>query len=556
MRRSYISDNRTLLQLFAQTSEENKKNVLVYYKEWKGERKGKENDLFTIFLKELVRKQFKWFVKLFIPLIENQEFDFALHCEILCELCQQHSQNNLKYDNDVVVNIPPGHSKTLICNVLYTSWLLGKEPAMRIIVRTTSDRMASSSNLQCGAIINSQAFKEVFGSIATSTTSNVIKTKGKSSEGFRESVAIGSRVTGESCEFLLLDDANNCDGFVAKETATYESVINQYEGALSTRQRGTDISLQTLEVQQRVSNFDLSGHILKVAKETNRPVNHIIIRAWEDEDKEFVIECKDYNRTFIRPKGYLWYPKSEKMRNNRLNLYERMRLNHYIWASQYQQDPRDTGLSLIPITYFQWYKEEVEDLPIYATFITCDIAFAENETSDRTCICCWGLARNGDIYLIDILFDRMPVEKIPDIFIKFYERNMVRRFRRKTYENDTWEDVWCFAFYIESVHNEMVIPYFRTKINCVRELERKANSTKWIRLNKALPVIALKIVHLPLNRFYNEVQLIKEELREITTETFTRVHDDFCDNLVDSINEGRQSGYNAISILAKLNSLQ
>ena len=549
----------TLIELLKSLEEDKKQEIIRLYEKNKKDTPQTINEttLLKIFLKQLCQQEFKYYVMLFVKLIEGQNFDFALHSEILCELCQQHSKNNLKYDNDVIINIPPGHSKTTICNILYSSWLLGKDPTIRMLVRTTSDAMAIETNTKTAALMTSRAYEEVFGKIVERYTTDDIITFKDTIKGYRNTGAMGTRVTGRNSDFLLIDDPNST--MATKDGLETQQVINQFESGLSTRARGTDNSLQTFIIQQRTAINDLSGHLLEKAKETGRPVNHIIIRAWEEESKDFIIQCKDKDITFFRPRGYLWYPKSKKMLDNRMNLYERMKTNPFLWASQYQQDPSDTGLSLLPFDNFLRYDSEIEDLPLITTFITCDIAFAGDiKNSDRTCICSWGLTSNGDLYLLDIIFDRLPIERIPNIFIDFYKKNEL--YKINTHRQDAsgkfiFENVFCYAFFIEKEKNEMILPYFKGKIGCVKELERKANTTKLIRLNKAIPIFALKIVYLPRKRFFKEINTIKEELRALTPETFDNIgtHDDFTDNLCDAINEGRNT--NALVMMNKIKSL-
>ena len=552
------ANSDSLLQCFSNLQEEYQKELLELFKKSPFNVEKTTNADFEAFLKWILREEFKCFCIFFVNQVEGQDFEFSLHCQILCEVCQQHSKNNLKYDNDVVINIPPGHSKTTICNILYSAWLLGKDPTHRMIVRTTSDIMAKETNNKTAMIMAGCAYQQVFGSVLLRFLNNLIETQKPNSsvKGYRDCQPMGSRITGRSASFILLDDPNNISTTGIADNADFQRVIASYKGGISTRQRGTDNSLQNFIVQQRVSTFDLSGDIINTANITGKPINHIVIKAEELEDKVFVLECKDYNREFIRPKGFLWYPKAPKMLENRMKLYETMKATPYLWASQYQQDPSDTGLSLISIDWMKWYSCEVEDLPVYATFITTDLAFADNLTNDRTCLCCWGLAKNGDVYLLDIIFRRIPAEILPNTIIEFYNRNSIRRFRRGQVDSlghTCYDNVFCFAFYIEELHNETLLPYLKNNIEGVKVLQRNRTSTKEIRISKAIPILALGVMHLPKNRFFNEMNDVREELRSLTPETLGIAHDDVCDNIVDCINEGRASGTRAIGYLEQLN---
>ena len=101
--------------------------------------------------------------------------------------------------------------------------------------------------------------------------------------------------------------------------------------------------------------------------------------------------------------------------------------------------------------------------------------------------------------------------------------------------------------------NETLLPYLKNNIEGVKVLQRNRTSTKEIRISKAIPILALGVMHLPKNRFFNEMNDVREELRSLTPETLGIAHDDVCDNIVDCINEGRASGTRAIGYLEQLN---
>ena len=199
------ANSDSLLQCFSNLQEEYQKELLELFKKSPFNVEKASNADFEAFLKWILREEFKWFCIFFVNQVEGQDFEFSLHCQILCEVCQQHSKNNLKYDNDVVINIPPGHSKTTICNILYSAWLLGKDPTHRMIVRTTSDIMAKETNNKTAMIMAGCAYQQVFGSVLLRFLNNLIETQKPNSsvKGYRDCQPMGSRITGRSASFIL-----------------------------------------------------------------------------------------------------------------------------------------------------------------------------------------------------------------------------------------------------------------------------------------------------------------------------------------------------------------
>lgn len=485
---------------------------------------------------EQAKQDFYVYVNLFAPILMPNKFEDSLHIKILSTICQEHSKNNLLYSNDVVINIPPGHSKTTICSTLYISWLLGNRPNLRILFRTASAIKAKQVCEHIARIIKTSQWGMIFNVQMAKFNTQLIQTM---SNGYVQCAPYGQYVTGEDADVIIVDDPQNADGSL-QETAMYQDVIEAYEGAISTRNRLTEQSLFNLVIQQRLSKFDLSNYLIKRAEEIKIPINLFVLRMEEENPIVFSIPCKDQVISFSRPAGFLWQPKNELERERKYNEWNKKKYNFLVWSAQYQQNPNISENLLINPEYLQYYEEDIQDLPLITTFITCDLAFATKQYSDRTCICSWGLSAEGDIYLLDIKFDRILSEKIPDIIYEFYQKNKITTIKK----GHNLRYIACYAFFIEENQNNFLFshPNFK-QIKHIHKLSRKADSTKEIRMSQALPIIASKCVFLPKKSFFKERQLIFEELSAITPETFNRVftHDDFCDNLLDAVLEGRNT---------------
>jgi hypothetical protein len=62
----------------------------------------------------------------------------------------------------LIINLPPGHLKTLLGSVVLTAWMLAHDPSLKIIIVTHAEHLSKTIARYIRSILQSSWFKEVF----------------------------------------------------------------------------------------------------------------------------------------------------------------------------------------------------------------------------------------------------------------------------------------------------------------------------------------------------------------------------------------------------------
>ena len=338
---------------------------------------------------------FETFVKLLFPhSVAQRPFEQSQHTKVLIKIIQYLVEQKLK-NKKVVISIPPGHTKTLICNVLSSAWILGKFPNIRMLLGQCSQTEANKRNLELREIMSCDLFKQIFpDSYLTGTDVKWLKTN---RQGGRLAVTTdpAMRFTGSDADLLIMDDAND----TTSTQLNLEKVIDWYEKKAKRRLRRGNMGFVC--IQQRVDTNDLTGHIL--SKQSD--VLHILLRAEAEEDYTISIPLVDgtYDNILIK-KGYLW--DDPEM----IKIYKEAKTNINTWETQYQQSPSISSgkfFDKIDIEAVQIPISEINNKKNCHYMISVDTAGGNNEqtgTGDFTAIAILKYSKEENILYMENIF--------------------------------------------------------------------------------------------------------------------------------------------------------
>lgn len=207
---------------------------------------------------ERARRSFSLFAKEAWHVIEpGRPYVGGWHLDAIAEHLQSVARGDIKR---LLVNMPPRHGKSSYINVLFTTWLMLNNPAIRLLCGSYAMNLATRDNLKVRRLIKSPWFQERYGHLFQLTKDQDAKTKFETNRlGYRMAVSVGSSATGEGGDVLLLDDPHNID---EKESpAKREAALDWFDNTWSTR-LNSQIDGAMIVVGQRIHEQDVSGHIL------------------------------------------------------------------------------------------------------------------------------------------------------------------------------------------------------------------------------------------------------------------------------------------------------
>ncbi len=249
-------------------------------------------------IRALNHRRFFNFFKFFWPEYSSEELKLNWHIELLCDELQEMAEriaNQEEKKYDLIVNIPPGTTKTAICSILFPAWCWTRWHWMRIIALSYSASLALESAEYSRDIIRSDRFKAVYPELEikedkdTKSNFRVVKKvhlPGRASRilhgGNRFSTSVGGSLTGFHGHILIVDDPLNPEQAISE---TELRNANRWMTQTLTTRKVDKAKTPTVLIMQRLHENDPSGHLLSKKKEK---VKHICLPGELDGFKEMV----------------------------------------------------------------------------------------------------------------------------------------------------------------------------------------------------------------------------------------------------------------------------
>lgn len=215
------------------------------------------------FVSQMCRENYFTFFQEFWPIVNAEKLILNWHIEYLCNQLQEVAERVFRGQHkeyDLIVNCPPGTSKSSIFSVMFQPWVWTRMPSARVITGSFSERLALDLSRKSRDIVMSERYTELFPEVELRSDQN---TKGyfvNSKGGIRYAVGVGGSVIGMHAHFLIPDDPIDPQGVLS------DLVINESNVWLSETlsQRKVDKMLTpTCMVMQRLHQNDPTGNWLE-----------------------------------------------------------------------------------------------------------------------------------------------------------------------------------------------------------------------------------------------------------------------------------------------------
>ncbi len=327
----------------------------------------------------------------------------------------------------LVINIPPGHCKSLLVCVLWPAWVWLSRPAWRAIFSSFGESLVFRDAVRWRDLITSTWYREAMRPTwALKGDQNMKSYMANTAGGYRVAVTVGGSIIGHRADCAVTDDPLDAkDRFSPLAKA---NCIDWWDRRISTR-LNDPMNASKVIIQQRLAGDDLSGHVQGYEKlvlptefEPHRRCSTSI--GWTDPRKEkgellfpallpgpAIEEAKkelgpmDYaaqhQQLPVPAEGGLF--KDHWLRFYRLD-------GNYIWLYPHLRWSQERGIhvpegmegcrprSLLAEENHRLNSEAVERRPGgLRTFITTDLAVSLKDTACRSVCSVWGDDRQGNL---------------------------------------------------------------------------------------------------------------------------------------------------------------
>ena len=242
----------------------------------------------TLLIRELNNRSFYQFLTFFWPEISSQTFQTNWHIEYLCSELQTLAENvaaGNPREYDLLINIPPGTTKTGIVSIMFPAWCWSRWHWMKFITISYSSALSLESAEYCRDLIQSERYRFVYPELQIKEDKNtkgnfrmaklVYHQNGRDTYydygGNRYSTSVGGTLTGFHGHFLIWDDPINPQQ--AMSAVELENVNRWLDQTLPTRKVNKDVTV-TIGIMQRLHSLDPTGHLLEKKKSN---IKHICL---------------------------------------------------------------------------------------------------------------------------------------------------------------------------------------------------------------------------------------------------------------------------------------
>jgi hypothetical protein len=269
----------------------------------------------------------------------------------------------------LIVNMPPRSLKSIICSVAFPAFVLGHDPAKRLVVVSYGSELAVKLANDCRIILQSPWFQRLFLGTRVSRIKNTEFEVATTHQGYRLATSVGGALTGRGGDLIIIDDPMKPQDALSqtKRESANDWFDNTLLSRLDDKQTGAIIV-----VMQRLHVDDLTGKLLRGSDDWTV----LNLSAIAEQDEQILIGEERYRN---RKVGDLLHPDREPM--DVLN-YMRAQLGPEIFAAQYQQNPVPPGGNMIKRHWPRRYDklpDRASSTEVLQSYDTASKAGAEND---------------------------------------------------------------------------------------------------------------------------------------------------------------------------------
>lgn len=314
--------------------------------------------------RELNNRSFFEFLKYMWPAISPERLQPNWHMKLICDRLQRVAEEvafqkgkagrEKEMIKDLIVNVPPGTSKTTIVMIAFPAWCWTRWYWMKFIGLSYASKLSLESAEGNRELVRSDRYQQMYPELSIKgdkdqkSNFQILKMFEKrpgyrASEkkgGSRFSTSIGGSLTGFHGHIILVDDPINPEQAVSP--VQLESTNRWMDSTLPTRKihKGTS---PTITIMQRLHESDPTGHLLEKKK---GKIDHICLPG----------EIRNY-REQVRPQEYVELYEDDLLDPDRMG-WDVLKdleqdLGQYGYAGQVGQSPTPPSGGMFKVDHLQ-----------------------------------------------------------------------------------------------------------------------------------------------------------------------------------------------------------
>jgi predicted phage terminase large subunit-like protein len=319
-------------------------------------------------LAEQCKRSFYKFVQEFWDVVIQEDPVYNWHIEYLCDELQYLNEFVVAREPkpyDLLINIPPGSTKSTIVTQMYNAWVWTIDPGQRIITSSYANALSLAHSVKTRDIVMSDKYLKLFPEVQLKQDQQGKSDYRNTAGGQRFTTSTNGTVTGMHGHQIIIDDPINPQQ--ASSKAELKSASQFVDSTLSSRKVDKAMTPMVM-VMQRVGEEDPSGSWLAKG---GKKIKHICLPA-EDSER---VKPSDLRVCYVN--GLL-----DPVRLSEPILNEaRTDLGSYGYAGQYDQAPAPAEGGILKREWFEIIEwEDIFDRLVW--HVKADTAYTKDETND------------------------------------------------------------------------------------------------------------------------------------------------------------------------------
>lgn len=342
---------------------------------------------------ELARREFFYFCHLLAPDFYKESRQF------LIDMCNEMQDFYFSNDEVLIINVPPRHGKSRTAG-MFAQWVFGQNQNEKIMtgsynetLSTTFSKAVRNGISEIKGDKDKIVYSDIFPNVRIKHGDGAMNLW--SLEGGHNNYLATSptgTATGFGASLLIIDDL-----IKNAEEAFNENVLDKHwEWFTNTMLSRLEEGGKIIIIMTRWSSKDLAGRALEHFKEESKKVRHINMKALQDDGSML---CEE----ILSRKSY-----ESKVRA----------MSYEIASANYQQEPIDVKGRLY--SSFKTYDGELPEFKIIKNYT--DTA---DEGSDYLCSINYGVTFNNEVYVLNVLYTKAPMEETEPALAKMLYEDKV-----------------------------------------------------------------------------------------------------------------------------------
>lgn len=335
-------------------------------------------------LEALLRTHLSAFArKVFHHLEPNTAFQENWHIALICDHLERvrHGETTR-----LIINLPPRHLKSILVSVALPAFLLGHDPAFRIIIASYGAELAEKHARDALSVMQSDWYRRLFPGTRLSSSRPAASDFRTTKAGGVLAVSTGGPITGRGANLIIIDDP--LKAAAAKSDAERDRTNSWFDENILQRLDDKTAGA-VIVVMQRLHDEDLTGYLLEKGGWV-----HLRLAAIAEKDERHVLAD---GRVYTRKTGGALHTAREPLESL---LALKRELGSYSFAGQYQQDPAPREGGLVRPEWFP--RSSADGVKFDMVIQSWDTAHKADAHNDYSVCTTWGRSPDDRFYLLDL----------------------------------------------------------------------------------------------------------------------------------------------------------